>query len=98
MSTDETMEARYERAMHRGQSAIAFLLSLGSDMANPKHLRVGLNGAMADHGSLVRLLVQKGVITHDEYMTALVEGTEKEADDVVARARRESGNPHLDFA
>jgi hypothetical protein len=34
---------------------------------------------MVEHGALVKLLVDKGIITIEEYRTALVEGAEAEA-------------------
>jgi hypothetical protein len=45
---------------------------------SPKHLRVGVNAAMSDHGALVRLLIQKGIITHEEYSTAIADAMENE--------------------
>jgi len=36
---------------------------------------------MVDHGALVTLLVDKGVITDEEYLEAIAEGMEREARD-----------------
>ncbi len=44
----------------------------------PKNLRVGVNSAMADHASLVRLLVRKGIISNIEYVKALRDGMAEE--------------------
>ena len=44
----------------------------------PKHLGVGINSAMVDHGALVKLLIDKGVITHAEYMKAIADAMEGE--------------------
>jgi hypothetical protein len=43
-----------------------------------KHLRTGINVVMADTGSLVRLLIRKGVITEEEYATSIVDGMQQE--------------------
>jgi hypothetical protein len=36
-----------------------------------KHLRVGVNSAMVEHGALAELLVSKGIIGHEEYVESL---------------------------
>lgn len=43
-----------------------------------KHLRVGINCAMSDHGALAVLLLEKGIITEDEYNAKLLEFMERE--------------------
>ncbi|HZQ01398.1 MAG TPA: hypothetical protein VFB13_17770 [Reyranella sp.] len=81
--TDEerrSLRARYEAAAHAMQSGAAIMLDGGSTQATPKHLRVGVNTAMADQGSLARLLIAKGLITEREYYVAIAEGMERERD------------------
>lgn len=72
--------ARYEAAAHAMQSGVAIMLANGSKDAEPKHLRVGINTAHADGGSLARLLIAKGIISEREYYEALVAGMEQERD------------------
>ena len=67
---------QYEKAAHRMQSAEAVMD--GSDGQSPKHLRVGVNVALSDHGSLVRLCIRKGLFTEEEYVEAIAEGMEAE--------------------
>ena len=70
---------RYLAAAHAMQTGVKYEQeSLGSDDGSPKHLRVGINTAMTDHSSLVRLLIAKGVLTWDEYEQAICEGMEAE--------------------
>lgn len=69
---------RYVTAMHAVQSGIAQSLHIDPDSGNPKHLRVGVSSAMCSHNALTALLVSKGVITQDEYMTALADDVERE--------------------
>lgn len=83
MSEEMTPQQRYVKAAHAVQSGVktdmetdANVLSQGA--TTPKHLRVGLNNVMADHGSLAYLLIQKGVITEDEYLNAIADGIERE--------------------
>lgn len=82
----EEQNARYQRALHRMQSAIALEIQvLGeASAASPKHLRVGLNSAFADQAALAGLLIERGVITREDYFDAIVHEAEAEADRVAA--------------
>jgi hypothetical protein len=57
----------YMEAAHGVQSAVAVHEARGAKSVTPKHLRTGINLAMVEHGALVSLLVDKGLITVDEY-------------------------------
>jgi hypothetical protein len=70
---------RYRDAYHAVQSGVAFEMAHGNNKAaEPKHLRVGINGAMCDHTALVRLLVSKGILTREEYTEAIADEMERE--------------------
>lgn len=59
--------------LHAIQSAVAYeLQAKGADAAgcSPKHLRVGVNNALIEHGAIVTLLIEKGVFTEAEYIKA----------------------------
>ena len=87
---------RYEAAVHRVQSAIAFEIErLGENAAgaDAKHLRTGINSMMAETSALARLMIAKGVFTEDEYFTAIAEAAEAEADACVARTRKRCNLP-----
>lgn len=76
----EQARLRWERATHAMQTGVATEMELGMPSATePKHLRVGVNTALCDHGGLVRLLIVKGVITEEEYLEAIADEMEKEA-------------------
>jgi hypothetical protein len=77
--TEEQMR-RYTSAVHGMQSGVAMEMNYRSQPTEPKHLRVGINSAMADHSALAELLMAKGVITEDEYLAAIVQGAERERD------------------
>lgn len=72
--------ARWKAAAHGMQTGVAFDHEKGSDDGTPKHLRVGINSAMADHAGLVKLLISKGVITEEEYLEAIADSMEEERD------------------
>lgn len=74
----EELRKRYHAAAHAMQSGVAMKMNWGDTEVTPKHLRVGINAAMADHSGLVVLLLAKGVITEEEYYLAIAESMERE--------------------
>ena len=72
----EKEHARYVAAAHRVQTSIAFMGY--SDEA--KHLRVGIDMSKSDMSGLATLLIQKGIFTTEEYLTAMADAAEREAD------------------
>jgi hypothetical protein len=83
MSNQDDLHQRYLAAAHAVQAGVQVELnddppSRSGSAASPKMLRTGINLAMVEHGALVRLLIAKGLITNEEYMTELVAGVEDE--------------------
>lgn len=83
MSKADDLERRYHVAAHAVQAGVAMEMnddppSHSGSPVSPKMLRVGVNMAMVEHGALARLLIKKGLITNEEYMTELVAGVEDE--------------------
>lgn len=68
---------RYMRAAHRVQTAIEF--SPDKTGQEPKHLRVGVDLSKSDMGGLAQLLINKGLITEEEYLLAITKFAEQEA-------------------
>ena len=73
-------EARYLAAAHGMQTGVAYEQEHDSSDGSPKQLRVGVNSAMCDHAALVRLLVDAGVITREQYIKAIADEMERERD------------------
>lgn len=71
---------RYYAAAHAMQSAVAFSMQMDPAETTPKHLRVGVNAAMVEHGALVGLLLKKGLITEEEFYEALADKMEAEVE------------------
>ena len=80
---------RYLKAIHAMQSGVKMMINYEhpeiqtADNApdpstGPKHLRVGINSAMSDHTALVHLLLDKGIITRDDYEASLADQMESE--------------------
>lgn len=76
----EELRRRYFAAAHAMQSGVAFMMSYDRKQTDPKHLRVGINGALCDQGGLVTLLIRKGLITEEEYLQAILQSMEAEVE------------------
>lgn len=63
--------AEYHDKLHAMQSGVAMKMNYDSSETTPKQLRVGVNAAMCNQGALARLLVEKGIITQQEYLDAI---------------------------
>ena len=80
---------RYKRASHAMQSGVEF--SEDKSDQTPKHLRVGVNVALRDGASLAQLLIEKGIISRAEYLKAIADGMEAEADGYREKIARAAG-------
>lgn len=70
----------YLAACHAMQSGVAQEMVTHPAATHPKHLRVGVNTVLVDHGALVGLLVKKGLITEQEYIDAITAGMRLEVE------------------
>lgn len=62
---------RYMAAAHAMQSGVASLLTVHPELAEDKHVRVGITSNQVTDAAVARLLIEKGVFTADEYEHAL---------------------------
>lgn len=86
----------YEQHLHAMQTGVAAEMDIKSEPTEPKHLRVGVNAAMSDHAGLVRLLIEKGVISEGEYIAAITAEMEREKQRYEYRLSAYYGRPiHL---
>lgn len=68
-----------EALQHAMQSGVAMEIQLGNGGgADPKSLRVGVNSAMVAHVALCRVLIDKDIISEEEYWVALREECRRE--------------------
>jgi hypothetical protein len=92
--TAEEFLAEYERLGHAIQTGTAYEHELISPTSGtPKHLRTGLNCVMSDVGALAHLLIEKGVISDQEYYAAMIEGLQREVADHERRLTARIGRP-----
>lgn len=78
---------RYHAAAHAMQTGVKAEQEQGSDDGTPKHLRVGVNAALVGNSALASLLIDKGVITLDEYQRAQADEMETEQQRYEGRLR-----------
>lgn len=71
-------EERYHQLCHAMQSGVAAEMGFRLETVEPKHLRVGVNTAKCEVAGLARLLMEKGLITEDEYWDAIIQVMEEE--------------------
>lgn len=71
---------RYHAALHAMQTGVEYKRQYDPGETQPKHLRVGVNSALSSQEALASLLVSKGIITEEEYMTAVADQMEVEAE------------------
>lgn len=76
--TLEEKRQRYRALCHAMQTGVAYVMEKEPGETSPKHLRVGVNSAMVEHSALTLLLIEKGIITEDEYYDAMNAAMERE--------------------
>lgn len=79
----------YLRLAHAIQSGVAY--STDPAVKDPKHLRTGIDLRAVEHGALVQLLIDKGVIELGEYHDALLKAMREEIARVEAELTRQYG-------
>lgn len=80
MSDLEEKRQKYLALAHAVQSGVAAEMNIDPGPTSPKHLRVGVNMAMVEHAALILLLMDKGIITEEEYYDALIDAMHHEID------------------
>lgn len=83
--TAKEIQEKYAFLTHAIQSGIAMELLIDSTAGTPKHLRVGINMAMVETAALGKILIQKGIITKEEYFLNLLENLEVELEAIKKR-------------
>ncbi len=93
MTNEEKLEwvGRYQSAAHAMQTGVATEHALGAQDGTPKYLRVGVNSALVNDAAIAKLLIDKGIITEDEYLIATTEAMEAEVDRYRARLSQTMG-------
>lgn len=72
--------------LHKIQTGIKFLhekevrdgVPEDRQFCGPKHNRVGIDNALIEHGALVALLIEKGIIKYKDYMDTYIEFLERD--------------------
>lgn len=83
----------YEQALHAMQSGVKAKMSLDDHEVDPKHLRVGNNSAHVTDKALAQLLIDKGLMTLEEYKEAVRKAMIDEVDMYERELTRFYGKP-----
>lgn len=86
-------EVDYQSAQHAMQTGVNLMAQYSPGDLRPKSLRVGINTALCDHAALARLLIEKGIITEDEYMAAITKEMNAELRRYEERIQDHLGGP-----
>lgn len=84
------MSETYNSLAHAVQSGVKAKASYTDEETTPVSLRVGVNMAMVDSAALASLLIEKGIISEEEYLSSLEEAARQE----VSRYERELSAHH----
>lgn len=85
MDVSDELVAENIRVLHAMQTGVMYDLEHDPTGGTPKHLRVGVNNALNEASAIVKLLVDKGIITGDEFFETVNELLRQE----VARYERD---------
>lgn len=69
---------RYHDACHAMQSGVAAKMHIDGAETTTKHLRVGVNSAMVESAAIVQLLIDKKIITMEDWEKYLANAMETE--------------------
>jgi len=83
----------YIEAQHAMQTGVSMMMQYEPGETQRKSLRVGINTALCDQAALVSLLIEKGIITEDEYMAAIAKEMNREVQRYKERIQRYLGGP-----
>jgi len=70
--TVEDLKKQYENLCHAMQTGVAYKINIDASETSPKHLRVGVNSALVETSALVKLLIDKGLISEQDFWELMV--------------------------
>ena len=84
---------RLVQLSHAMQTGVAYEIEKtpSNSATSPKHLRTGVNAAMVEHAALVELLVEKGIITLEEFLERNCAKMQEEVDKYEERLSKAYG-------
>jgi hypothetical protein len=89
------MKEHYD-LLHALQTGVATIISLSQDLgdraeSSPKHLRVGVSNSLIEISALAQILMEKGIMTYEEYVDKKIEILKREVEDYEARLYQDFG-------
>lgn len=89
----DMLKVEYQDAMHAMQTGVAHMIERDRSEASLKHIRVGINSALCSVSALMLILVEKGLVTEEEYFTKLLELVKEDVKDYEAKLTQLIGKP-----
>lgn len=86
------IKAEYMQAMHAMQTGVAYSLEIDAAEGDIKHIRVGINSALCSIATLTYILMEKNIITEEEYFTKLLELTRNDVKDYEGKLSEHYGS------
>lgn len=77
------------------QTGVAYKMEKDPSDTTPKHLRVGVNSAMVECSALVKIMIDKGILTEEEFIDAMIDQLEKEVAMYTKEIRRLYGADNI---
>lgn len=71
-------QARYEAAAHAMMTGVGYMIEYAPDQTSTKQMKTGLNSAQVSVAALGNLMIEKGIITPEEYYKAMADQMEIE--------------------
>ena len=74
----EEFTRRSQALLHAIQSGVAHEMRFDAGATEGKHLRVGVNNALLENAAVAKILIDKGLITEEEYFNSVIARLEEE--------------------
>lgn len=100
MSLEEE-RARLLAAQHAMMTGVGYMMQYDNAESDLKHIRTGINTALANCEVIAKILIDKGIITQEEYFKECADAMEKERDSYKTKLesylRKKHHNPNLEI-
>lgn len=93
----DQLKEKYTRLLHAMQTGVAYTMEFDPGETAPKHLRVGVNSALCSTSAVVTLLVEKGIITEEEYFTKMIQALQQDVKDYQEKLSAQYGGANINL-
>lgn len=93
----DQLKEQYKRLLHAMQTGVAYSMEFDPAETTPKHLRVGVNSSLRSTYAVVALLVEKGIITEEEYFTKMIQALQQDVADYQEKISARYGGANINL-